>query len=470
MRTAIIRAVIYCRVSSDTSGRGRSVEEQELECRQICERNGWTVAEVLIDNDMGASRWSKGDNRPAFQRLPEVLQPGDVLVYWEPSRTTRDLGAFVDLRDLCADRGVFWCVSGKLMDPTKGDDRFAAGLDALLAEKEAEQSRERVMRAMRKNASDGRPHGFAPYGYTYVRDPQSGKVTARVPHPEHAPIMQEIATRFLKGESLYAITADLNARNVPTPKNGASWLSSSISQMLKNKTYAGLRTYKGEVSASGNWPPLIDPEEFEKIQILLSDPSRTTNRGRPARHLLTGIAVCGVCGGPLVRLKREPHHRYACKFKRCVTRRQDMVDRVVREAVIRTLSNEPVRMNPDPEGDTDRLRALAEVQALELRLRALSDQFADPTSDMTTEWFFETQKKLNKALEDAKARAQPQVSSPLVSKFMGQDARELWFKDSTTLEEHRGLARELCESIRVMPTSRKRDPQSVEVVVRPEFR
>src|SRR5699024_5276318 len=141
--------------------------------------------------------WSKGDNRPAYRRLPEVLEPGDVLVYWEPSRAGRDLGAYVDLRDLCASRGVFWSYSGKLLDLTNGDDRFASGLDALLAEKEAEQVRERVLRAHRANIDAGKAHGRIPYGYKAVGDENTGKIVARVPHPGEAPIVKELAARIL---------------------------------------------------------------------------------------------------------------------------------------------------------------------------------------------------------------------------------------------------------------------------------
>ena len=56
-------ALIYTQVSSDPSGGGRSVADQERECRQVCERNGWHVRRVYTDNDRGASRYS-GD-RPA---------------------------------------------------------------------------------------------------------------------------------------------------------------------------------------------------------------------------------------------------------------------------------------------------------------------------------------------------------------------------------------------------------------------
>ena len=98
------RAIIYTRVSADR-GKARSVAEQEQECRAECERRGWPVAEVLTDNDRSATRYATKD-RPQYARLRELLTPGDVLVFWEASRAQRDMARYVELRDLCADRGV----------------------------------------------------------------------------------------------------------------------------------------------------------------------------------------------------------------------------------------------------------------------------------------------------------------------------------------------------------------------------
>ncbi|MBM4646637.1 recombinase family protein [Rhodococcus hoagii] len=73
-------------------GRGRSVIRAGAECRAICQREGWDVAEVLSDNDVGASRFSRVKYRPAYERLKQVLQAGDVLVLWEASRARRQTG------------------------------------------------------------------------------------------------------------------------------------------------------------------------------------------------------------------------------------------------------------------------------------------------------------------------------------------------------------------------------------------
>src|SRR5687767_4299556 len=111
-----MRAVIYCRVSSDRR-HGRSVAEQEAECRAECERNGWNVVEVLQDNDRSASRHARKP-RPQWERAKALISSGgaDVLVTWEASRAQRDLRAYTDLRELCAGAKVLWSYSGETYD------------------------------------------------------------------------------------------------------------------------------------------------------------------------------------------------------------------------------------------------------------------------------------------------------------------------------------------------------------------
>ncbi|MFT4126109.1 MAG: recombinase family protein [Gordonia sp. (in: high G+C Gram-positive bacteria)] len=237
-RRAPTRAVIYTRVSRDLAG-GRSVAEQEAECRAVCERNGWPVAEVLTDNDRSATRFATKD-RPQYARLSEVLRPGDVLVVWEPSRAGRSMDHYVDLRRLCTDRQVMLSYSGRLFDLEDGDDRFTTGLDALLAEREAEDIRKRIKRAHRENLAQGKPHGRVPYGYKIVRDPDTGKSTGRVPDPSRAPLVAEAARRVLDGHSFGSVVRWIETQDP------LGWDSAKLRRIMVNPTYAGYRTRQRE--------------------------------------------------------------------------------------------------------------------------------------------------------------------------------------------------------------------------------
>jgi len=89
-----VRAAIYTRQSLDKAGEGAAVGRQETECRDLCERHGWAVAKVYIDNDRSATKGF----RPAWAELLADLRGGryDVLVCWHTDRLYRRLRDLVD--------------------------------------------------------------------------------------------------------------------------------------------------------------------------------------------------------------------------------------------------------------------------------------------------------------------------------------------------------------------------------------
>src|SRR5215218_979132 len=186
------RALIYTRVSKDKR-QGRSVEEQETECRRVCDVEGWTIADVLTDNDRSASRYAT-KARPEWEKVKHRLATDgiDVLVTWEASRSSRDLAGFVELRDLCQNHGIMLNYKGRSLDLDATNDRFEAGLHALLAERESDETRDRILRAVREQAAEGRPHGRVLYGYKRTYDRETGALTGQVPDPDTSAIVREI--------------------------------------------------------------------------------------------------------------------------------------------------------------------------------------------------------------------------------------------------------------------------------------
>lgn len=417
-----MRAIIYCRVSSDQSGKAKSVADQERECRAVCERQGWDVAEVLTDNDRGASRWSTKD-RPAYRRLAEVLKSGDVLVLWEASRASRDLAAYVLLRDLCASRRVMWCVSGKLLDPNSGDDRFGSGLDALLAEREAEQIRERVLRGKRSAALEGRPNGRLPYGYRRQFNPDTGKTEKWILDPTTSPIVAEIVTRFTNGESLHAIARDLERREIRPPNEGVPWKAQRIRTMISSPTYAGLRVQHGQVLGKGQWDALFSEETHHQIMGIIADPSRVTYRGNDVKHLLTGIAVCGVCQAP-VRFfgpKSLKSPTYQCSEGSCVRRRVALVDKMVEDLIVAHLET----LEFSDGGDTGSGGILTEeIKRQRQRLDGYVQQLADER--ISDESFYKLESAILRRIADAESKLKTVTVSPLTRRIAGPDAALHW--------------------------------------------
>lgn len=341
-----MQAVIYTRVSKDVSS-GRSVQDQETECRAFCGRNGWDVRTVFCDNDIGASRHSLKD-RPAWKRLKGDLRSGDVLVVWEASRAQRDLEEFVALRNLCASLSVPLSYAGKVLDLTLGDDRFVGGLDALLAEREAEIIQTRVLRGKRASAAKGRPPGRPPWGYRRVD-------TAKwEPDPIEAPRIKEAVARILGGESRYAVLEWLRSTGY------APVSITSLKRALGNPALAGLRIHQNVITGKGTWEPLITEEQHH----LLGGRSRDhTLPGPEPKYLLSNIAKCGVCDEGLRYRKRPGRNAcYQCYRGHCVRSVKELDAAVERELFNYLGEIDPSEHESDDPVAAAALKEIAEIE------------------------------------------------------------------------------------------------------------
>lgn len=458
------------------------MSEQEAECRAWAEREGWDVVEV-IEETGSASRF--GRSTSARQRWAEVtalVRSGrvDILLTWEHSRATRQLEEYAELRNLCAKHGVLWGYTGTVYDLTQREARFRTGLDALLAEDESARTSERILRASRARAAAGTPHGKLPYGYRREYDPKSGALLRQVPDdptldeagvevPGTAPIAREIITRVAAGETYYAIANDLTERGVPLPRparsrhNSGSWLGTTVKRIACSPTYAGIRVHRGAVVGDASWPALVDQETHERAVAAVEDATRVGPRqDRSVKHILTGIARCGVCGGPLVRrLNRGRYAGYACRISSCVSRKQEDLETHVVERVLLLLSDfDPP--SPADEISADVAAVEAEIAALDERLAQLIAQAADgsitPATLARVEARIQTQ--LTVATRRLRALRRPQT---LARWGDLEDPAALW--ESLDLAGRRALLADVVD-VSVLPSNQGRrafDPASVTV-------
>ncbi|WP_415855633.1 recombinase family protein [Sinomonas sp. G460-2] len=454
-----MKAAIYTRVSQDRTRGGRSVAEQEAECRAMCEREHWTVSAVYSDNDRSASRYTSKE-RPGFERLMADVARGtfDVLVIWEASRATRDLGVYAKVRDACRAAGVRYAYNGRVYDFDRTDDAFSTGLDMLVAERESGETSKRIQRTVRAQATAGKPHGRLPYGYTREYDPTSGAFIRQIPHPDEAPVIRELADRILTGESLYSISKDLRARGLET------FDGHRIHRLLRSPTYAGQRVFRGKVIGDADWEPLIDPEKWESVQGFLNAKGRAKFHGAEPVHLLSGVAICGVCGGKTQRLvNRGKYASYICKDKHCVSRRQDLTDEFVSEVVRGFLSRPDAleAINAQAMDQPDVSAAVQDLKELRARLEALYEQAADGSLSAAglarvEGTVLERIAAAEDRLESLRSPARLTIADPAATA-----AR--W--DSLPLLERRAIIRELMV-VRIMPARAKGvrwAPESIEI-------
>ncbi|MFT3715667.1 MAG: recombinase family protein [Gordonia sp. (in: high G+C Gram-positive bacteria)] len=310
----------YLRVSKDAGKKGKSPAQQHDENLESFEQQGWVAhhAEPYADPDISASKFTT-KKRTGFDQLIADLESNafdaDILAMWEASRGSRRVSEWLSLLELCADRGVrIWVTANQsLYDPNVPAHRKTLLDQAVDAEYESAKISMRIKRDVRDAAKAGRVHGKNLYGYKriYKQTPDGSKLDKIVEHPEQAPIVRDAADRVMKGESFYAIAKDFNERGIPPrrpshAKDGRrkniGWTGGAVKQMLSMPAYAAKRQHHGEIVADAQWPPLIDYDEWLKLQAMLFRPERRRNPNMwTVKHLCTGVAFCGVerCGARL---------------------------------------------------------------------------------------------------------------------------------------------------------------------------
>jgi site-specific DNA recombinase len=388
---ACMEAVIYTRVSQDRND-GRSVEDQERECRTECDRRGWPVRAVFRDNSISASRY--GNRRPEWEKLKVELRHGDVLVVWEASRAGRDLEEFVSLRNLCAEKSVQLSYSGRVLDLTLGDDRFAGGLDALIAERESEQIRVRVLRGKRAGALEGRPAGRVPWGY------RMASPGVWEPDPVEAPRIQEAVKRILAGESHNAVYRWLQTTEGHKPAS-----LTVMCRSLRKPTLAGKRVHQGEVFGKGNWEPIISESQHTQLVGQMDRKRKTYGRlerpGPEPQHLLSYIATCAECGSGLAHRKKATGRAvYVCPKWHC-SRVAEQLDKAVEDALLSRLAKvDPKQFESDDPAVGELWAGVEDLQ------RQLDEWIEKATAgEVTPSSFAQIEKGLIKRIDSLKAEA-----------------------------------------------------------------
>jgi DNA invertase Pin-like site-specific DNA recombinase len=340
------RAAIYARISLDKAGEATGVGRQIDDCRHLADLEGWSIDEVLVDNDLSAY---SGACRPEYERLLGLVRRReiDVIVAYHPDRLYRRLADLVELTKVVASAGVeIRTVAAGHVDLNTASGRFTAQVLGAAAEHESARIGERVSAKHRQNAERGNAHGGGrSYGYRRVAQGQIEVV------PQEASVIREAAARVLAGQSLASIVVDFNERGIQSA-HGKKWRPGSLGMILKSGRIAGLRESKGEVVGEANWEPILDRATWEQVS------SRLTHAPigrRPKVNLLAGMCRCAECGSAMAAVsermdkelkpgRRPPRRTIACdKANRhgcgSNTVKADYVEQIVIDYVLAALEH-----------------------------------------------------------------------------------------------------------------------------------
>jgi len=456
-----------------------------------------TITHTIRDDDRSASAYRKRE-REGFEEALNLIRTRvvDVVLVWEMSRASRDLEDYVRLRSACHEAGVHLVYKGRRFDLSRADDRLSTGLDALLAERESNDIRDRNLRTVAANADRRRPHGRVPYGYRREYDPTTGALVRQTPYAENDPtlllpeaqVLANAAHELLDGATLRGICRDLNARGVPTPRkprrhtleeNPAGvvtrWEPSTLRQLLRNPTIAARRLHRGEDIGPADWEPIVEYGTWLRLHALLSDPARlsvSVPRGPAPRHLLSGIACCGECGARMkaaTNLSRMPR-AYACRNEGCmrVTVTADRVDERIEEVLL-ALFERPDFQRALAEAHTRRETAMTKGPNIASLIAERESELDEvealrASGDLTLRAYAAETRRIEVAIEQLRGQQVATVSSPALRRLLGAATLEDGWR-SAGLVDQREVVRLLLDVTikRAVVRGRRFDPGRVDI-------
>ena len=342
----MIRVALYARYSSDLQ-RDASIEDQLRLCREHAERMGWSVVESYCDRAIsGASLL-----RPDIHRLLADAQQHrfDIVLAEALDRISRDQEdiAAVYKRLVFADVKIVTLAEGEITE-------LHVGLKGTMNAVFLKDLAAKVRRGLRGRVEAGKSGGGLCYGYRVVKrvddagEPLRGD---REIDAGEAEVIRRVFREFAAGKSPRAIARDLNAEGIPGPK-GAAWTDSTLrghakrgTGLLNNELYVGRlvwnRLHYLKDPTTGNRVSRLNAPEawirqgvpqlrivgddlwqavkarqaeltIENATVIAATRAAIANRlnasHRP-RSLLSGLLVCGCCGGPYSLRGQD---RYAC--------------------------------------------------------------------------------------------------------------------------------------------------------------
>lgn len=333
---------IYARQSVDKKD-SVSIETQIEHCRRCA------GGEPEVFKDRGYS--GKNTNRPAFCRLMEAVEAGQVtkIVIYRLDRFSRSIVDFGRVWEVLERHGVEFQSVTENFDTSSPMGRAMLNIVLVFAQLERETIAERVRDNYQHRFSLGAwPGGPAPYGYSLTRIIDSeGRQAASLISNENAAVVRRIFETYAQeGVTLRSLARSLTADGISGPRRKA-WDNVTLSRILHSPLYVrateevywwylakGLQPRQEADAFDGshacnvigkrdrskdkrqdldqrhfsltNHQGFIPAELWLRCQAKLEE-NKQIGSGGAARHSwLTGLLKCGCCGYA-VKVTRDSH-------------------------------------------------------------------------------------------------------------------------------------------------------------------
>jgi DNA invertase Pin-like site-specific DNA recombinase len=361
-----VKAFGYVRISKLDEGT-TSPQRQRQAIERWCRDRGAELIDVFEDLDLSA--YSKRVRRPGLERMLGRLDEVDTVVTWRLDRLARSVSGFSKLLDTFEGSAVKVATTDGQVDMTSAAGRAMVQMTAVFAELEAgtTSERARAMHAYKKERNEW--VGRVPFGWK-----RNGKGLEA--DPEQLAVLTEAARRYVAGESLRRIAADVGLYHP------------NLARMLRSE-----RVHDA-----------LPPQVAARLVEALAERGRTGTRAK--RSLLGGIARCVVCGAGMTVVAdrragngRRPWSAYSCRERQHVSISKPWLDQYVSDAVLAVIDTGELMKRIQRRRRKPRALASREIEA---RLELLEIDFYE-RGVMPRDRFLRRREALLRRLEEARS-------------------------------------------------------------------
>ncbi len=381
-------AAIYARKSTEQSGvseEEKSVKRQIEHAQAYAINKGWSVSadHIFVDDGISGAEFVK---RPGFIRLMNALKPRPsfhVLIMSEESRLGREsIETSYALKQII-DAGVrlFFYLEDRERTLDNAMDKVMLSLVNFSSEMERERAKQRTYDAMLRRAKLGYVTGGKVFGYDnkeVLASTGQRLHVLRVVNETEAVIVRQIFDMYAGGLGIGRIAKRLNAEGVPAPRQSPrGWAPSAVREILYRPLYRGeivygrlqkfmrggtkrrrLREEKEVIRIDAPDLRIVTPQVCALVEAKLTNHQNKTRaifRDADSKYLLTGMARCAHCGGPMQIVGRDYHRNkgrfYGCSYykkrgaticKNSFLVEQEVLDHIVLKSLEQALTEEMI--------------------------------------------------------------------------------------------------------------------------------
>lgn len=318
-----MRAVYYCRVSTDEENQLNALEDQIKETENCIESMGWILVDKYVDEGKSGTSIKKRDE---YRRLFDDLSSNrfDIIVIKSQDRlmrNTKEWYLFIDAL-VSNNKKLYFYLDNKFYTP---DDALITGIKAILAEEYSRDLSKKINNAHKNRQAKGTSVLItsATWGYDKINK----EVVINKKESEIVKLIYDLCIQGYGGRS---ISKELSNRNIYS-RSGKDFSDSTIRKIIRNPLFKGtvvmnkkhidFNTKKTVRNPESEWiihenvvPPIITNEIWDKANKEMDTRSMKPNcdyfsKKRLGKNIgkyeLSSKIFCGECGSTYWRRYRR---------------------------------------------------------------------------------------------------------------------------------------------------------------------